>query len=115
MEKGNTLTTRSIDSQEPGQTTSVHTEESDETKRVLPIPGEQNKQPKSNGVKTKKELFTDTLILVSVVPVLKSGNRIAPTGNHRTKTDKLLTAVTSLRHAPGHKSEWCRFQLMSVD
>ncbi|XP_052249218.1 uncharacterized protein LOC127858807 isoform X6 [Dreissena polymorpha] len=60
QKKGNTMTTRSTDSQEPGQTTSVHTEEVDETKRVLQIPGEQNKQPKSNGVKTKKELFTDT-------------------------------------------------------
>ncbi|KAH3750440.1 hypothetical protein DPMN_184963 [Dreissena polymorpha] len=56
--KGNTMTTISTDSQEPGQTTSVHTKEVVETKRVLQIPGEQNKQPKSNGVKTKKELFT---------------------------------------------------------
>ncbi|XP_052265006.1 uncharacterized protein LOC127867704 isoform X1 [Dreissena polymorpha] len=46
--KGNTMTTISTDSQEPGQTTSVHTKEVDETKRVLQIPGEQNKQPKSN-------------------------------------------------------------------
>ncbi|KAH3784851.1 hypothetical protein DPMN_163255 [Dreissena polymorpha] len=61
--KGNTMTTGSTDSQGPGQTTSVHTEEVDETKRVLQIPGEQNKQPKSNGVKTKKELSTDTLIV----------------------------------------------------
>ncbi|XP_052265020.1 uncharacterized protein LOC127867704 isoform X3 [Dreissena polymorpha] len=45
---GNTMTTISTDSQEPGQTTSVHTKEVDETKRVLQIPGEQNKQPKSN-------------------------------------------------------------------
>ncbi|KAH3784873.1 hypothetical protein DPMN_012730 [Dreissena polymorpha] len=61
--KGNTMTTRSTDSQEPGQTTPVHTEEVDETKRVLQIPGEHNKQPTINGVKTKKELFTDTLIV----------------------------------------------------
>ncbi|KAH3702632.1 hypothetical protein DPMN_077657 [Dreissena polymorpha] len=32
MEKGNTMTTRSTDSQEPGQTTSMHTEEVNETK-----------------------------------------------------------------------------------
>ncbi|XP_052225448.1 N-lysine methyltransferase KMT5A-A-like [Dreissena polymorpha] len=31
-EKGNTMTTRSTDSQEPGQTTSIHTEEVNETK-----------------------------------------------------------------------------------
>ncbi|KAH3893773.1 hypothetical protein DPMN_017924 [Dreissena polymorpha] len=31
MEKGNTMTTRSTDSQEPGQTTSIHTEEVNET------------------------------------------------------------------------------------
>ncbi|KAH3894260.1 hypothetical protein DPMN_018417 [Dreissena polymorpha] len=31
MKKGNTMTTRSTDSQEPGQTTSTHTEEVNET------------------------------------------------------------------------------------
>ncbi|KAH3749032.1 hypothetical protein DPMN_183522, partial [Dreissena polymorpha] len=75
---GNTMTTRSTDSQEPGQTTSVHTEEVDETKRVLQILGEQNKQPKSNGVKTKKELFTDRWTLnpasLTKVNVQRDGN-----------------------------------------
>ena len=45
-------------------------------KRVLQIPGEQNKQPKCNGVKTKKELFTDTLIVFLIMGKLPGKKEI---------------------------------------
>ncbi|KAH3817429.1 hypothetical protein DPMN_118964 [Dreissena polymorpha] len=88
---GNTMTTRSTDSQEPGQTTSIHTEEVNETvcnisqdlrtarnqdkqhpytrKKLMRRKGyfkyQENKtsSQKAMEVKTKKELFTDTLIV----------------------------------------------------